>query len=162
MGDNKRCGKCRAEKPREDFSRNRRRSDGLNGECRACMKEYRAEYYSRPSSRERQAATNKLYREANPDAIRRRELWTRYRTTPEWFDAKLEDQGGLCSICRRPATARAMHVDHDHRCCAGSRSCGECLRDLLCGRCNPALGAFNDDADLIDAAAAYLRRWSRS
>lgn len=28
------------------------------------------------------------------------------------------------------------YVDHDHACCAGSRSCGKCVRGIVCVSCN--------------------------
>lgn len=53
--------------------------------------------------------------------------------------------------------ARApLVVDHDHACCAGGTSCGECVRGLLCFRCNNALGYALDSSDILKGAARYL------
>lgn len=77
-------------------------------------------------------------------------------------------QGGKCAICTRTilivsraSRVDSVHVDHDHSCCPGNQSCGRCVRGLLCGRCNLALGLLRDDADLADSAAKYLRQHSK-
>ena len=74
-----------------------------------------------------------------------------------------EKQGGVCLICRKPETAthqsgtlRRLAVDHDHGCCPGKRSCGKCVRGLLCSRCNSAIGLFDEDRDILLAAIGYL------
>ncbi|MGW3291297.1 endonuclease domain-containing protein [Streptomyces sp. NPDC001002] len=60
-----------------------------------------------------------------------------YRVTKEFVDLLLEFQGKRCAICGAPdAGAKAMHIDHDHGCCPGRRSCGDCVRALLCSTCN--------------------------
>lgn len=73
------------------------------------------------------------------------------------YDALLRAQGGRCAVCRSDEpgngrnTARAMWcVDHDHR--TGK------VRGLLCRGCNAGIGNLRDDPDILDAAAAYLRR----
>lgn len=53
-------------------------------------------------------------------------------------------QDNACAICRKPTT-RVLSVDHDHACCPGERSCGECVRGLLCVMCNRMLTALEDD-----------------
>lgn len=72
----------------------------------------------------------------------------------------LERQGGRCLMCDQvPPDTRNMSVDHDHACCPGDKSCGACVRGLLCLRCNTALGVIENE-DLQRAAFAYLGRFS--
>jgi recombination endonuclease VII len=90
-------------------------------------------------------------------------LWTKYRLRLDDYFALLESQGGRCAICRveapRDPRTNRFHVDHDHQCCPGSgRSCGQCVRGLLCHSCNTALGNFGDDVDRLHAAVRYLNR----
>lgn len=71
----------------------------------------------------------------------------------------LAAQGGVCAICRRPpgVSEDILYVDHDHACCRQERkSCGECVRGLLCGECNRGIGKFHDDPDRLLAAATYV------
>lgn len=63
-----------------------------------------------------------------------------------------ESQGGVCKICRRPpafSTRGVLYVDHCH-------DTGR-IRGLLCGQCNVGMGAFRDNAELLEIAATYLR-----
>lgn len=97
---------------------------------------------------------------ADPTARLRYVLWTKYRLTVERYLDMLEEQGYGCAICGSdsPGDVRAnrFHIDHDHRCCPGSTSCGQCVRGLLCRGCNTALGNFGDDRQRLLNAARYL------
>lgn len=77
----------------------------------------------------------------------------RYGITSEQYEAAVL-RG--CAICGR--TDRKLHVDHDHSCCPArkSRTCGRCIRGLICGQCNRAIGGFDDDIDVIKNAVKYL------
>lgn len=122
-------------------------------------------------------ASGKKWRDANPDkrAAKSARAYARYRATKTFderkndtlrrkygitlaeYDAMLTVQGGSCAICRGPQTpGRAFAVDHDHACCSGERSCGKCVRGLLCQGCNLALGGMQDDPERLRAAAEYL------
>lgn len=71
-----------------------------------------------------------------------------------------------CRICgvdvvtkerRADGTIRSLLVvDHNHACCPGSTSCGECVRGILCIQCNSALGMLKDSPDVALAAYHYL------
>ena len=65
-----------------------------------------------------------------------------YGLTQELFDLLLEAQQHACGMCHKPfSEGQLIHVDHDHACCRGkNRSCGKCIRGLLCHTCNIALG----------------------
>lgn len=70
----------------------------------------------------------------------------------------LERQGGVCAICSGPqwGNSKKFAVDHDHACCPGVKSCGKCVRALLCNGCNSALGMMKDNPGLLRRAADYL------
>jgi hypothetical protein len=65
-----------------------------------------------------------------------------YGLTELAFSQLLLAQGYACGMCGEPfEDGRLIHVDHDHACCPEkSRSCGQCVRGLLCHACNIALG----------------------
>lgn len=78
--------------------------------------------------------------------------------TVEQFQELNDAQGGRCAVCGEAPDGN-LHVDHDHSCCPGRNSCGECVRGLLCGKCNKALGMFKDDPERLRSAASYLEEY---
>lgn len=101
------------------------------------------------------------WQEKNKDKTRGYRLKSQYGISSERFDEILESQDGRCGICARtePTGSGAWHVDHDHICCPGKKSCGGCVRGLLCNRCNAGLGMFGDDVDTLMSGVAYLVKW---
>ena len=65
-----------------------------------------------------------------------------YGLTQKQFDGLLAAQQRACGMCHEPfEEGQLVHVDHDHACCRKkNRSCGKCIRGLLCHTCNIALG----------------------
>ncbi|MDP4501044.1 endonuclease domain-containing protein [Nonomuraea turcica] len=73
------------------------------------------------------------------------------------YEALVAAQTGACAICGD--NQEILHVDHDHACCpTKGKSCGQCVRQLLCQWCNRAIGMFKDDPKLLRAAADYVER----
>lgn len=134
---------------------------------------------ARETPEERQERLDKFrtylrgWRETHPDYDRelyrkrkeREPLWRvkRHGITPDDYRAMVALQENRCAICGDDQTDKRLHIDHDHSCCSmvnkEQRSCGKCIRGLLCGSCNIALGNFRDDPELLDRAAKYLRSW---
>ncbi len=153
-----RCADCRGA-----YSAYQREYRDANREKVAAWK--RAHY---ASNRERLLAKQRAYRDANPDVIRAWHAENRdrvsakvrlrkYGISDRRFAAMVVAQGGRCAICDQGFGSKPPHVDHDHACCAGSTTCGKCIRGLLCGQCNRGLGLFGDDASRIARAVGYLR-----
>lgn len=142
--------------------------------CRACRKIYTQAYNLKNKTRIN--ARQRVYTAANREVARQRsrEYWNnlspeerkvrafraalklRYGLTPETYDAMLARQGGGCAICGNAKGNGCLCVDHDHRCCPGRKSCGKCLRGIICGRCNTLIGVIEKNHDLIPACEAYL------
>lgn len=81
----------------------------------------------------------------------------RYGLTIESYQAMLEAQDNSCAACgiefdevTRP------NVDHDHKCCSGVKTCGKCVRGLLCSKCNSMAGAIEYNLPYLDDVLRYL------
>lgn len=94
--------------------------------------------------------------------------------TLDQYQDLYERQRGMCAICgrqmvkgydassvafsKRGPKEGGAHIDHDHRCCAGSKSCGRCVRGLLCPKCNTGIACFLDDPKRMRSAIEYIER----
>lgn len=182
MDVQKRCTRCGETKPHAKFYRNRSNSDGLYRECKDChrarINKYNAENPERRAAYRRThylktVETHKQqcrrWRKENPDAVkvigRRGDLKRIYSITPEIYDKLLTSQGGVCAICGKPKVNKNLAIDHDHSCCPGKKSCGKCIRGLLCLLCNRALAQFGDNLEGVLRAVKYLEnppKWGNS
>jgi hypothetical protein len=81
----------------------------------------------------------------------------KYGLSNDSFQAMIEKQGNCCAICKQVFT-RTPHIDHDHSCCPGAKTCGKCIRGLLCHKCNTGLGNLRDSVDVLKSAIEYLQK----
>lgn len=152
------CRKCDQVRAIGHFGLDPRTAHGLRVWCKDCTNHMNRRYVAaNPVGKEKKIEYQRRYREKNgpldPAHIRRKNLWRLYKITPEDYDRMLTEQGGVCAICgssdpKVRLGAKFFHVDHD-------RETGK-VRGLLCGSCNPALGAFQDDPVILQSAINYL------
>ena len=85
-----------------------------------------------------------------------------YGLTQDDFNLLLKMQGYACGMCRELfAEGQLIHVDHDHGCCpVKNRSCGKCVRGLLCHGCNIALGHIEHRYAMARAYLNGPRPWA--
>lgn len=105
-----------------------------------------------------------LCRRHGAPVFARKAYLAKYNISEVQFVKMLGNQANECAICLTPLVGdRFTHLDHDHRCCPESaRSCGGCIRGILCHGCNVGIGSMGDSARRLRAAADYLDLHSRS
>ena len=146
------CTICGAVKSVDQFK------DGR--QCKKCLQTKQQEW--RAANREHVAAYERARRRLNvPDPAKTRAemLKCRYGITTEEFESILASQGHQCAICGTdtPGGRGTWHIDHDHQCCAQRyKTCGKCIRGLLCVRCNAGIGYLQDDVSILRSAIKYL------
>ena len=145
------CSKC--QRPKElvsDASALR----GIRWRCTACRKTESRSWYAENKERVKEG----LRANYDPEAARDKMLQQKYGLNSSQYNQLLQGQGGGCAICgERRGGGRwdgRLHVDHCHE--------GGHVRGLLCGRCNVAIGLFNDNQLLLQQASAYLNGNNRS
>lgn len=101
----------------------------------------------------------KIYARANDSRLKNYRLKSKYGITWAQFEAMLLRQFGRCLGCQRDfdlGKKRSICVDHDHSCCPRDKSCGKCVRGLLCQDCNNTLGRANEDKATLRRLISYL------
>lgn len=123
------CITCNSWRRETEFGEQKTKTspDGLNTSCRKCR--------------------------------RRKSMLLKFGITPEQYDEMFERQNSLCAMCMEPPEGeRPLYVDHDHRCCPDrDYTCGECIRGLLCYRCNLGLGQLRDRVDILERGIVYMK-----
>jgi hypothetical protein len=80
-----------------------------------------------------------------------------YSISKDFYDKLFRRQKGRCAWCNKATGVRKkLAVDHDHKCCSGSTSCGRCVRGLLCSKCNRHLGWLGDNPVAMLRGYQYL------
>ena len=155
---NRTCTRCKEEKEltEENFKRRKGYAEGFHTWCIDCMNQYNADYQTKD-------------RDERPEFYRAREFareMKKYGTTVEWYRDKLIEQSGICALCKHLShhhgTIQRLQVDHNHDCCdLKTKSCGKCLRGLLCADCNIRLAPVEDvlkQGTIVPLAGTWLSK----
>jgi hypothetical protein len=143
----KKCPNCETEKPLTEYHKSKSSKSKLKIQpyCKSCG-----------IIKQRNWINN------NPDlynAQKLRQRLKRFNLTVDQYDDLLAKQNGECAVCGTVLSSlptSRLSVDHDHACCSGPTSCGNCVRGLLCTNCNSGLGHFKDNPNLLLSAIRYL------
>ena len=173
----KTCNKCGETKNYSDFHKWTKSKDGHKHFCKTCVREYdqieddpkrvmprkmrgdlihcrRCEEYLPKSS----FWSQNTYCKVCQPIIGHLQNLKKYGLTRDDYVDLEKSQNGVCKICgEEERYNKRLSVDHDHSCCDGPKSCGKCIRGLLCSRCNKVLGQINDNKVLLQKMIDYLK-----
>jgi hypothetical protein len=131
----KKCTKCGEQKPLSEFTI---RSDTKKHKntCRSCVKIYSKNNHLKNSNKRKNQKLQKAYGISLDEKL-----------------VMFGKQHGKCEICQIAfSNLASAHVDHCH-------TTGK-IRGLLCTKCNPGIGFFEDCLDKLKAAQVYLEKYN--
>ena len=145
---NKICRLCNKGKPIESYSIRNKQTNSRRTECKSCLNEKR-----------RKSKSYRKWADKNKEHLKKYErsyrLKKKYGITLDDYNKMLTDQDNKCAICKtskplpNKKSYNGWHVDHCH-------TTGK-IRGILCHTCNPSLGAFKDDINILKNAIKYLQ-----
>lgn len=142
----RKCPGCGEVKPIFQFPSEKTIESAL---CEDCRKAGRSERWAEKSPEDR--ARIYLAQRLN-----------RHGLSLEKYQEMLDRQGNACAVCAHGFNeVRRPEIDHDHGHCSGVSGCSECVRGLLCSRCNTATGwaeTFHASPEFLHDIANYLGR----
>jgi hypothetical protein len=162
-GNKKQCSECREIKHIDQFYKRKSHYTGHDHYCIACTRiKARAEY---GNNRERYAE----YAKSTKSIEARRKfmaspagracafaahLKSKFGMTVKQYEYMYIKQDGVCAICKElNLNGKRLCIDHNH-------TTGQ-IRELLCDKCNYAIGRVKEDFKILDAMKDYLEKWQR-
>ena len=153
------CNGCGEAKALEEYYLSNKTKDGHRERCKKCISIQSRKW--REENKEKSLAYSREYRQNNPEkwaeTSRKSRIKYTYNITYEQYEQMLEEQNHVCAICKSVnKNGTALSIDHNHNCCPGKKSCGKCIRQLLCNSCNAIIGHAKDKAERLEAAIEYI------
>ena len=138
----RKCFTCSKLKPLSEFYKDSSQSRKRMFKCKPCSRAY-----------------GKLQRELHPEKYKlkdfKSDLKKNYGMTLDEYKALHKSQDGRCACCGIEGSKfkRGLNVDHDHK--------TSVIRGLLCNRCNPGIGYFEDSIENLHKAIKYLEKFKK-
>jgi len=173
----KECKRCKANKEASLFPKNKAMKDGLHYYCKECTRSASLKQYhagramlsedSDFAERETLCQSCNILKKNKHFGVNNRAMTectscqnfrrraSRYSLTKEKLAQMLE---GGCNSC---GSFEKLCVDHDHSCCSGNKSCGNCVRGILCKDCNTLEGLLLSNKNRLPLLQNYLSKWYR-
>jgi|SRR5579863_1485894 len=121
------------------------------GMCINCYDNHSHKKNYKGEARERKAKRNGQWYRANRDLINAKFIAKKRGISLEKYYEIRDRQSNLCAICGQPPRENErLFLDHCHE--------TDQVREMLCNTCNAGIGQFYDNPELLEKAAAYLRR----
>jgi len=136
---NKSCTAGQPDCPRPHYS---------NGMCKNCYERNRRNGTPIRINQGKEIYVNNRGGTLTYSNLRKKHLQYYYDLTVEEFEEMAKDGCHICGNTR--ASFKQLHVDHDHEHCDGPKSCGLCVRGVLCDSCNVAVGKYEQNKLRLD------------
>ena len=133
------CIKCKKEKSRESFHKDRTRKDKLRPYCRECVFEYNQ------ANKEKKAAYDRQYTKSK-----------RHGITLEYYKQILKKQNNKCGLCLTPfgkRNGKGPVIDHCHN--------YKIVRGIIHNKCNVGIAQLGDNAKTAYLAYQYLKNFEK-
>jgi hypothetical protein len=124
----------------------------MERKCYKCEKIKPIEVFCK--NRQKKSGYEHLCKECKNARVRETRWYCYAPITREEYNKQAELQDYKCAICNRPANMtrlrRTLFADHDHS--------TNKFRELICPRCNNALGIIDDDPVVAKSIVDYLTK----
>lgn len=142
----KRCSRCKNEKSIDGFYFSVGKVQQTCKQCRSELEKIR--YANNPEKKK--ASSSRRYA-TKPEYSWALKLKKAYGLTIAQYESMYRTQNGVCAICScMNLSGRRLAVDHDHK--TGK------IRELLCARCNSAIGYARESTEILNKAIAYIEK----
>jgi hypothetical protein len=154
----KSCSRCKQQKPLSDFWVDKQQRSGLTPACKQCINNSLPKVES-PSVEsklcpdcqiEKPRSEFRRYTRARSGLQTYCKICENERKNASKYSLQIDQYRNMIAKgCEACGSFDSLCVDHDHSCCPGQGSCGQCIRGVLCRMCNIAEGAITSEHQLL-------------